>query len=148
MTWPDRRLRGAEPGHRYAIGADVATARGRDYSAAYVIDLSTMAAVAEFHGRLDEDLYAAQLHYLGRMYGRDVPPDPKDPEGSRPGFAKLAVETGGGFGNAVIAAFARPHRRTPRLRQPLPPDPRQPRRPADSEAVGVLDERRRRGRRS
>jgi hypothetical protein len=43
----------------------------------------------EFHGRLDEDLFAAQLHYLGRMYGRDVPADPRDPQ-SAPGFAKLA----------------------------------------------------------
>lgn len=93
-----------EPGHRYAIGADPATGRGADKSAAYVIDLSSQAFVAEFHGRLDEDLFAAQLHYLGRMYGRDVPADPKDPETS-PGFSKLAVELGGGYGNAVIAAL-------------------------------------------
>lgn len=91
-------------GHVYAIGADPATASGPDYSAAYVVDLSSMALVAEFRGKLSEDLFAAQLHYLGRMYGRDVPADPKDPS-SRPGFAKLAVETGGGYGNAVIAAL-------------------------------------------
>lgn len=91
-------------GHRYAIGADPATASGADYSAAYVVDLATMALVAEFRGKLSEDLFAAQLHYLGRVYGRDVPADEKDPS-SRPGFARLAVETGGGFGNAVIAAL-------------------------------------------
>jgi hypothetical protein len=56
------------PDHRYAIGADVATGRGSDYSAAYVVDLSSMGLVAEFHARLDADLYAAQLHFLGRRY--------------------------------------------------------------------------------
>lgn len=92
------------PGCRYAIGADPATGRGADYSAAYVINLSSQALAVEFHGRLDEDLFAAQLHYLGRMYGRDVPADPKDP-GTVPGFAKLAVENAGGYGNAVTAAL-------------------------------------------
>jgi hypothetical protein len=91
-------------GCRYAIGADPATGRGADYSAAYVVNLSTMALAVEFRGRLDEDLFAAQLHYLGRMYGRDVPADPKDP-GTVPGFAKLAVENAGGYGNAVTAAL-------------------------------------------
>jgi hypothetical protein len=73
-------------GHGYAVGADVATGRGRDYSAAYVVDLGSMELVAEFHDRLDADLYAAQLHYLGRWYNS----------------ALMAVETAGGFGEAVI----------------------------------------------
>jgi hypothetical protein len=78
----------AEPvaDHAYAIGADVATGRGVDYSAAYVVDLSDMSFVAEFHARLDADLYAAQLHFLGRWYND----------------ALLAVESAGGFGEAVI----------------------------------------------
>jgi hypothetical protein len=78
----------AEPdeSHTYAIGADVATGRGVDYSAAYVVDLSDMSFVAEFHARLDADLYAAQLHFLGRWYND----------------ALLAVESAGGFGEAVI----------------------------------------------
>lgn len=91
-------------GCRYAVGADPATGHGADYSAAYVINLATQALAAEFHGHLDEDLFAAQLHYLGRMYGRDVPADPRDP-GSVSGFAKLAVENAGGYGNAVTAAL-------------------------------------------
>lgn len=70
----------------YAIGADVATGRGRDYSAAYVIDLSTMALVAEYSARIDSDRFAYQLHYLGRWYGT----------------ARIAVEMGGGFGEPVI----------------------------------------------
>ncbi len=73
-------------GRTYAIGADVATGRGADYSAAYVVDLGEMEIVAEFHGKLDADLFATQLHYLGRWYNT----------------ALLAVETGGGFGEAVL----------------------------------------------
>jgi hypothetical protein len=75
-----------DPAKKYAIGADVATGRGADYSAAYVIDLSSMELCAEVHGRLDADLYAYQLHYLGRYYNS----------------ATIAVETGGGYGEAVI----------------------------------------------
>src|SRR4029077_1265921 len=81
----------AEPDeeHSYCIGADCSTGYGRDFSAAYVVDLGTMEPVAEFHGRLDADLYAAQLHFLGRMYGT----------------AQLAVESGGGFGDPVVIAL-------------------------------------------
>ena len=91
-------------GHQYAIFADPATGHGADNSAAYVIDLATMEFAAELYGKLSEDLFAAQLHYLGRWYGRDVPADPKD-NSSQPGFAKLAVETQGGHGASVIAAL-------------------------------------------
>jgi hypothetical protein len=70
----------------YAIGADVASGHGSDYSAAYVVDLSNMELAAEFHGRLGEDQYAYQLHFLGRWYNT----------------ALIAVETAGGWGNAVI----------------------------------------------
>jgi hypothetical protein len=56
----------AEPkeGSSYVIGADCATGRGLDHSCAYVVDLGTGEFCAEFHGRLDADLYAAQLHYM------------------------------------------------------------------------------------
>jgi len=63
-----RIYREREEGHKYAIGGDCATGRGRDYSCAYVIDLTDGALCAEFHGKLDADLYAAQLHYMGRVY--------------------------------------------------------------------------------
>jgi hypothetical protein len=84
--------------HSYAIGADVATGRGFDYSAAYVVDLSSMAIVAEVHGKMDADEYAEQLHYLGRWYGN----------------ARIAIEVGGGFGDPVIISLrdgrkGRPH---------------------------------------
>jgi hypothetical protein len=70
----------------YAIGADVATGRGQDFSAAYVVDLHDMEFVAEFHAKLDADLYAEQLHFLGQRYNGAI----------------LAVESAGGFGEAVI----------------------------------------------
>jgi hypothetical protein len=87
-----------DPARDYAIAADVATGRGFDYSAAYVIDLAEMRLVAELHGKLDADEYAEQLHYLGRWYGT----------------ARIAVEMGGGFGEPVIIALrdgrkGRPH---------------------------------------
>ena len=89
----------------YAIGADVATGRGADYSAAYVIDLSSLAICAEYIGRVGADVYAAQLHYLGRWYGR-ASGCTRD--------AVLAVEQQGGYGEAVLYALrdgvdGRPH---------------------------------------
>ena len=81
----------AEPvaGRPYAIGADVATGRGLDYSAAYVIDLTNAELAAEYHGKIEADIYAKDLHYLGRRYNT----------------ARIAVETAGGYGEAVIIAL-------------------------------------------
>ena len=76
-------------GHTYAIGADVATGRGRDYSAAYVVDLTNAEFAAEYHGKVEADVYARDLHFLGRKYNS----------------ALIAVETAGGYGEAVIIAL-------------------------------------------
>jgi hypothetical protein len=86
------------PDHDYAIGADVATGRGLDYSCAYVIDLQTHELCAEFHAKIEADLFAEQLHFLGRFYNT----------------ARLAVEMGGGYGEPVIISLrdgrqGRPH---------------------------------------
>jgi hypothetical protein len=70
----------------YALYADVATGRGLDFTAAFVIDLTDMNIAAELHGKIDPDLAAEQMHYLARWYNT----------------ARLAVEMGGGFGEAVI----------------------------------------------
>lgn len=75
-----------KPDHSYAIAADVATGRGADYSCAYVLDLATMEICAELHGKVDPDLYAWQLHYLGRWFRTAV----------------IAIEMGGGFGEPVV----------------------------------------------
>lgn len=74
-------------GAQYGLAVDVATGRGTDYSAAYVVDLSTMALSAEFHAKCDADIYAFNLHYLGRYYNT----------------ARIAVEMGGGYGEAPTA---------------------------------------------
>jgi hypothetical protein len=78
--------REAEEGHSYAIGADIATGHGKDFSCAVVVDLSDMAICAELHGRIDDDQYSYQLHYLGRMFNS----------------AWIAPETGNGWGQATI----------------------------------------------
>lgn len=70
----------------YALYADVATGRGLDFTAAYVIDLSNQNIACELHGKIDPDLCAEQLHYLGRWYNT----------------ARIAIEMGGGFGEAVV----------------------------------------------
>lgn len=87
-----------QEGVDYAIGADVATGRGVDYSCAYVINLATQEISAEYHAKSDADEFAEQQHFLGRWYGN----------------ARLAVEMGGGYGEPVVISLrdgrkGRPH---------------------------------------
>jgi hypothetical protein len=89
-----------QAGHSYAIGCDISTGYGRDFSSAFVIDLASSALVAELHGRADNESLAEQLHYLGRWYNT----------------AKLALEKGGGWGDAVMTAL----RDGKNLRPPYP----------------------------
>jgi hypothetical protein len=86
--------------HEYAVYVDVATGRGLDYTDAVVIDLLDMNIAAEMHGKIDPDLTAEQLHFLGRWYGT----------------ARIAIEMGGGFGEAVVI----PLRDGKRGRRPYP----------------------------
>jgi hypothetical protein len=79
--------------HDYAISADVASGSGADYSAAHVIDLTNLEIAAELHGKLPEDRYAYQLHFLGKWYGTGSGCEHD---------ALLAPETQGGYGTAVI----------------------------------------------
>lgn len=93
-----RVYREPQASHKYAIGADVASGVGLDFSAAAVIDLSNMEIAAEFYDHIDPDLFAFQLHYLGKWY-RD---------------ALIAVENQGGYGIPVIVSLrdgreGRPH---------------------------------------
>lgn len=74
-----------EPDRKYAIGVDTATGRGLDYSAAYVVDLQHCSIVAEVHGKIENDLFAEQLAFLGNWYNRAI----------------LAIESAGGWGDAV-----------------------------------------------
>jgi len=79
--------RAPEPDKHYAIGADVATGTGADYSVAGVIDLSDGAPVAELRMKGDYKDFTRQLHFLGIWYNH----------------ARLGVEKGGGYGDVVIA---------------------------------------------
>jgi hypothetical protein len=73
----------------YAGYMDVATGRGKDATSAFIIDLGSMNIAAELHGKIDPDLAAEQLHFLGRWYNT----------------ARLAVEMGGGYGEPVVIAL-------------------------------------------
>lgn len=58
-----------EPGRHYIIGADVAEGLSDgDFSCADVIDHLTGEQVAQFHGKIDLDLYAQVLFHFGTRY--------------------------------------------------------------------------------
>jgi hypothetical protein len=78
-----------EENHEYAIAVDAATGRGEDYTCFYVIDLTEMKLCAEFHSRIDSDIAAEQIHFTGRMFHT----------------ARVAVEQGGGYGDAIVVAL-------------------------------------------
>jgi hypothetical protein len=79
-------------GHTYAIAADVATGSGDDFSAAFVIDLSNGRWVAEYHAKIQEDMFGVQLYFVARRYND----------------ALVAVETQGGYGRATIISMRTP----------------------------------------
>lgn len=76
-------------GANYAIAADVATGSGDDFSSAHVIDLSNGKWVAEYHAKIEEDLFAKDLYYAGKWFHD----------------ALLAIETQGGYGRATVIAL-------------------------------------------
>jgi len=80
-------------GRKYAIGADVAKGTGTDYSVGAVLDLMTGLPVAEIYMKGAYERFAEQLHFTGLWYRGG-------PEGAA---ARLAVETGGAYGDTVIA---------------------------------------------
>lgn len=84
----------------YAIGADVATGSGEDFSVAAVIDLADGTPVAELYMKADYEDFSEQLHFLGKWYNT----------------ARLAVEKGGGYGDVVISHLRDGHKG----RQPYP----------------------------
>lgn len=76
-----------EKNRKYAIGADVATGSGTDFSVAAVIDLHTGAPAAQLYMHGDYEAFADQLHFLGLWYNG----------------ARVAIEKGGGYGDTIIA---------------------------------------------
>ena len=83
-----------EPGRKYAIGADVATGHGADYSVAAVIDLVTGAPVAQLKMKAEYEEFSEQLHFLGLWYNN----------------ATVAIEKGGGYGDVVIGHMRDGHK--------------------------------------
>jgi uncharacterized protein YbaA (DUF1428 family) len=97
-----------KPGRRYLIFGDVAggvtleehearpVADREDYCCAQVVDRETGEQVAEWHARIDPDLYGVELAKLGWLFGgKDKAP------------AMIAVESTGGYGIAVLAKLYR-----------------------------------------
>ena len=77
------------PGRQYAIMGDPASGHGRDKSAAYVIDLQTAEWCVEYHARVEENVFAADLYWLGKWFND----------------ALIGVETQGGHGTATVIAL-------------------------------------------
>ena len=65
IIWKD-----AIGGHRYVIGADVASGTARDFSVASVLDAKNMEYVARLKGKIHTDLFAEQLFHLGLRYNK------------------------------------------------------------------------------
>ena len=58
-----------QEGHSYILGVDVAEGLEKgDYSVASVLDHNTKQFVAEWHGHIDADLFAAEIARLARWY--------------------------------------------------------------------------------
>jgi hypothetical protein len=84
-----KMFRAPRPDRKYAIMGDPASGHGRDKSAAYVIDLSTGEWCVEYHAKVGEDEFAADLYWLGKWYNT----------------ALIGVETQGGNGTATVIAL-------------------------------------------
>jgi len=57
------------PGHKYVLGADCATQGGLDYSSISVFDMMTGNQVAEYRGKVHEDMFAQRIAEIGYLYG-------------------------------------------------------------------------------
>lgn len=76
-----------QPGHKYVLGADVATGEGTDFSVATILDLADGAPCAEIRMKADYVEYTRQVHFTAEWYNH----------------ALVGVEKGGGYGDTVIA---------------------------------------------
>jgi len=58
-----------KPEYTYMVVADVARGDAVDYSAAHVFKIETMEQVAEYHGKVNLDMYSVFLDGVGREFG-------------------------------------------------------------------------------
>jgi hypothetical protein len=63
MIW-----RKPDPNHRYIMAIDVSSGGSFDYSAIQVVDIDAFEQVAEWQGKIDPDLVAAEAYRLGRLF--------------------------------------------------------------------------------
>ncbi len=92
ITLPDGIIQFYEtskPGAQYVMAVDTSTGRAEDYTSVDVLDAASGALVAHMKAKIEANRSAFQIHYLGRYYNT----------------ALLAVETGGGYGEALITAL-------------------------------------------
>lgn len=89
-----------QPGHKYAMGADIATGVGSDFSVGAVIDLGTGEPCAEVYMKGSYEDFAAQIHFTGLWYrgGANMP------------ACRIGPELGGGYGDTVIAYLRDGHK--------------------------------------
>lgn len=64
----DTIIRPGTPAHSYVMGVDIATGKGRDYSAIEVFDVDTMEQVAEFMARCLPRELVKYIDRIGRYY--------------------------------------------------------------------------------
>jgi hypothetical protein len=74
---------------KYVLAVDTSTGRAEDYTSADVLDLASGALVAHFHSKMESPRAAYQVWWLGKLYNT----------------AQIAVERGGGYGEALIIAL-------------------------------------------
>jgi hypothetical protein len=63
MIW-----RKPDPAHRYIMAIDVSSGGSYDYSAIQVVDVDAFEQVAEWQGKIDPDLVAAEAYRVGRLF--------------------------------------------------------------------------------
>lgn len=56
------------PEHRYVMAIDVSSGGSYDYSAIQVVDVEEFEQAAEWQGKIDPDLVAAEAYRIGRLY--------------------------------------------------------------------------------
>jgi hypothetical protein len=61
-------FRKPDPEHKYVMAIDVSSGGSFDYSAIQVVDIEAFEQVAEWQGKIDPDLVAAEAYRLGRLF--------------------------------------------------------------------------------
>jgi len=63
-----RIIRPGRDGHRYSLGADIATGEASDWSAICIVDVTELKQVAELKIKCETSDFTKMIDYLGRLY--------------------------------------------------------------------------------